>query len=391
MKLWQKGYELNRQVEKYTVGHDPLIDLNLVKYDCIASMAHAKMLNKIGILSNNELTELEKELTNIIKLAQMNKFKIKIEDEDCHTAIENHLIKKLGEIGKKIHTARSRNDQVLTAIRLYSKDNLKEIETSLLEFIETLKKVSMKYEDVEIPGYTHSRKAMPYSVGRYFEAFKEAFEDDMLLLKLAYKINDQNPLGSAAGYGVNLEIDRDLTTELLDFSKTQKNELYCQNSRGKFESIILFALGQIMLDLQKLANDLIQFSMDEFGYFSLPDEFCTGSSLMPHKKNPDVLELIRAKSAVIISYYFQVIGIVKGLLSGYSRDLQLTKEPLMKSFDITLDTLKIMNLIVINLKVNRENCKRACSEEIYSVEKTYNLVKKGRAFRDAYQEVSKKL
>jgi argininosuccinate lyase len=391
MKLWQKGYELNRQVEKYTVGHDPLIDLNLVKYDCIASMAHAKMLNKIGILSNNELTELEKELTNIIKLAQMNKFKIKIEDEDCHTAIENHLIKKLGEIGKKIHTARSRNDQVLTAIRLYSKDNLKEIETSLLEFIETLKKVSMKYEDVEIPGYTHSRKAMPYSVGRYFEAFKEAFEDDMLLLKLAYKINDQNPLGSAAGYGVNLEIDRDLTTELLDFSKTQKNELYCQNSRGKFESIILFALGQIMLDLQKLANDLIQFSMDEFGYFSLPDEFCTGSSLMPHKKNPDVLELIRAKSAVIISYYFQVIDIVKGLLSGYSRDLQLTKEPLMKSFDITLDTLKIMDLIVINLKVNRENCKRACSEEIYSVEKTYNLVKKGRAFRDAYQEVSKKL
>ena len=391
MKLWQKDYELNKQIEKFTVGNDPLIDLKLVKYDCIASIAHAKMLKKIGILSNNELTELEKELKNIIKLAQMNKFKIKMEEEDCHTAIENHLTKRLGKIGRKIHTARSRNDQVLTAIRLYSKDKLKQIETSLLELVETLKKVSMKYKNVGIPGYTHSRKAMPYSVGKYFEAFKEAFEDDMLLLKLAYKINDQNPLGSAAGYGVNLEIDRDLTSKLLNFSKIQNNELYCQNSRGKFESIILFALSQIMLDLQKLANDLILFSMDEFGYFNLPDEFCTGSSIMPHKKNADVLELVRAKSAVINSYYSQLIETVKGLHSGYNRDMQLTKEPLMKGFEITLDTMKIMNMVIANMKVNNENCKKACTKEIYSVDKAYDLVKKGTAFRDAYKKISKKL
>lgn len=391
MKLWQKDYELNKQIEKFTVGNDPLIDLKLVKYDCIASIAHAKMLKKIGILSNNELTELEKELKNIIKLAQMNKFKIKMEEEDCHTAIENHLTKRLGKIGRKIHTARSRNDQVLTAIRLYSKDKLKQIETSLLALVETLKKVSMKYKNVGIPGYTHSRKAMPYSVGKYFEAFKEAFEDDMLLLKLAYKINDQNPLGSAAGYGVNLEIDRDLTSKLLNFSKIQNNELYCQNSRGKFESIILFALSQIMLDLQKLANDLILFSMDEFGYFNLPDEFCTGSSIMPHKKNADVLELVRAKSAVINSYYSQLIEIVKGLHSGYNRDMQLTKEPLMKGFEITLDTMKIMNMVIANMKVNNKNCKKACTKEIYSVDKAYDLVKKGTAFRDAYQKISKKL
>ncbi len=391
MKLWQKDYELNKQIEKFTVGNDPLIDLKLVKYDCIASIAHAKMLKKIGILSNNELTELEKELKNIIKLVQMNKFKIKMEEEDCHTAIENHLTKRLGKIGRKIHTARSRNDQVLTAIRLYSKDKLKQIETSLLELVETLKKVSMKYKNVGIPGYTHSRKAMPYSVGKYFEAFKEAFEDDMLLLKLAYKINDQNPLGSAAGYGVNLEIDRDLTSKLLNFSKTQNNELYCQNSRGKFESIILFALSQIMLDLQKLANDLILFSMDEFGYFNLPDEFCTGSSIMPHKKNADVLELVRAKSAVINSYYSQLIEIVKGLHSGYNRDMQLTKEPLMKGFEITLDTMNIMNMVIANMKVNNENCKKACTKEIYSVDKAYDLVKKGTAFRDAYKKISKKL
>lgn len=382
---------MNKEIEKFTVGSDHLLDMNLVKYDCIGSIAHAKMLYRIGVLSKRELLELEKELKCIIKLAQMKKFKINLEDEDCHSAIENHLTKKLGETGKKIHTARSRNDQVLTALRLYSKDKLQQIETSLLKLIETLKEVSKKYKNVGIPGYTHSRKAMPYSVGKYFEAFKEALEDDLLLLRLAYRINDQNPLGSGAGYGINLEIDRDLTTELLDFNKTQKNELYCQNSRGKFESIILFALSQIMLELQKLANDLILFSMDEFGYFNLPDEFCTGSSIMPHKKNPDVLELVRAKSAVIISYYFQVIDIVKGLHSGYNRDLQLTKEPLMKGCGITLDAMKIMNLVMANLKVNKENCKKGCTKEISSVDKTYDLVMKGNAFRDAYQKISKKL
>jgi argininosuccinate lyase len=391
MKLWQKEYKLDKEIEKFTVGDDPVLDMNLVKYDCIASIAHAKMLNKIKILSQRELSELEKELKHIIRLAQMKKFKINLEDEDCHTAIENHLTKRLGKTGKKIHTARSRNDQVLTAIRLYSKDKLKQVESSLLELTETLKKVSKKFRDIKIPGYTHSRKAMPYSVGKYFEAFKEALEDDLQLVKSAYRINDQNPLGSAAGYGVSLKIDRDLTTKLLGFSKTQKNELYCQNSRGKFESIILFALSQIIQDLQKLANDLILFSMDELGYFYLPDEFCTGSSIMPHKKNADVLELVRANSSVINSYCFQVMEIAKGLCSGYSRDLQQTKEPLIKGFKITLDTMKIMNLVIANLKVNKENCEKACTREIYTVDEANVLVKRGAAFREAYQEIYKKL
>lgn len=382
---------MNKEVEKFTVGNDTLLDMNLVKYDCIASIAHAKMLNKIGILSKSEFLELERELNYIIKLTLMNKFKINLEDEDCHTAIENHLTKRLGRTGKKIHTARSRNDQVLTAIRLYSKDKLKQIESSLLGLIATLKNVSKKYKDVEIPGYTHSKKAMPYSVGKYFEAFKEALEDDLLLIKLAYKLNDQNPLGSVAGYGVNSKIDRDLTTELLNFGKTQNNELYCQNSRGKFESIILFALSQIFQDLQKLANDLILFSMDELGYINLPDEFCTGSSIMPHKKNVDVLELVRANSSVINSCCFQVMEIVKGLCSGYSRDLQLTKEPLIKGFKITLDTMKIMNLVISNMKVNEKNCKKACTMEIYSVDAINDLVEKGTSFREAYQEIYKKL
>lgn len=391
MKLWQKDTELNRQVEEFTVGDDPLLDLELVEYDCKASIAHAQMLKKMGILDAREMKELETELRNIIKLGQRSKFDIKTEDEDCHTAIENHLVKRLGKTGEKIHTARSRNDQVLTAIRLYSKDKLEQTETSLLDLIKILKKSSMKHRNIQMPGYTHSRKAMPYSVGKYFEAFVATLEDDLLLLKLAYKMNDRNPLGSAAGFGVNLKVDRSLTTKLLGFGQTQNNELYCQNSRGKFESITVFALSQIMLDLKRLANDLILFSRDEFGYFHLPDEFCTGSSIMPHKKNPDVLEVVRARSALINSYYFQIIEIITGLHSGYSRDLQLTKGPLMKGFRVTLKTIRIMKLVMAHLEVDSERCQKACTEEIYSAEKAHGLVKKGTAFREAYRKVARDL
>ena len=391
MKLWQKDFKLNRQVEEFTVGDDPVLDLELVEYDCKASIAHAQMLKKMGILNAKEMKELGTELRNIIKHSQRGKFDIKTEDEDCHTAIENHLKKKLGKTGEKIHTARSRNDQVLTAIRLYSKDKLEQTGNSLLDLIKTLKKASMKHRNVQMPGYTHSRKAMPYSVGKYFEAFVESLEDNLLLLKLAYKMNDQNPLGSAAGFGVDLKVDRSLTTKILGFGKTQNNELYCQNSRGKFESITVFALSQIMLDLKRLANDLILFSRDEFGYFHLPDEFCTGSSIMPHKKNPDVLEAVRARSALINSYYFQIVEIIAGLHSGYSRDLQLTKGPLIKGFKVTLETIRIMDLVMAHLKVNKEKCQKACTEEIYSVEKAHGLVRKGIAFREAYRKVSKDL
>lgn len=387
MKLWQKKYNLNKKIEKYTVGNDHLIDLNLVEYDCIASIAHAKMLNKIGIVNKKEFIKIKSQLNNIIKLKKKNKFKIKIEEEDCHTAIENYL----GKLGKKIHTARSRNDQVLTAIRLYSKDKLKKTEVILLSLIKTLDKLNVKHKNIDIPGYTHQRKAMPYTAGKFFEAFKESLEDNITLLKTAYKLNDQNPLGSAAGYGVDLKINKEFTTNLLGFKKIQNNDLYCQNSRGKIESVIIFALSQIMLDLGKLANDLILFSMDEFGYFMLPKEFCTGSSIMPHKHNPDVLELVRAKSAVVSSYLFQVNEIIKNLHSGYNRDFQLIKEPLIKSFNITIDSMKIMDLVLANLKVNKEKCRKACTKDVYSVNKAYDLVKKGMPFRDAYKKISKNL
>jgi argininosuccinate lyase len=390
MKLWQKEIKLDERAEKFTVGIDPAIDLELVKYDCLASIAHAKMLKAVGILSRREALNLERELKNVIALSQSNKFRIRTRDEDGHTAIENYLVRRLGSTGKKIHAARSRNDQVLAALRLYSKDKLRQTEASLLGLISRLAKLRKKFAAVEIPGYTHSRKAMPYTIGKYFGAFADAFRDDILLLRTASRINDQNPLGSAAGYGTGLPIDRRLTTRLLSFRKTQWNELYAQNSRGKFEGIILFALSQIMLDLQKLAQDLILYSMDEFGFFALPPEFCTGSSIMPHKKNPDVLEIARAKFSVVHAHYLRVVDILKGLPSGYHRDLQLTKEPLMSGFRETIETLEIMNIVLAGLKVNRKKCRLACTEEIYSADRAYDLVRKGMPFRDAYQKIARR-
>jgi argininosuccinate lyase len=391
MKLWQKETGLDRRIEKFTVGNDPELDLELVEFDCLASIAHAKMLNAAGVLSAGEARSLEKELRNIIALRRKKKFRISIQDEDCHTAIENHLTRKLGAAGKKIHAGRSRNDQVLTAIRLYSRDQLDHVNDSLHSLIKTLNRMSRRYRNALIPGYTHSRKAMPYTVGKYFAAFSAAFKDDLRLLECVFRLTDQNPLGSAAGFGTTLELDRDLTTRLLGFHKTQKNELYAQNSRGKFESLILSALSQVMIDLQRLAHDLILFSMDEFGFFRLPDEFCSGSSIMPQKKNPDVLEIARANFAVVHSGYLQVIEILKGLPSGYHRDLQLTKEPLIRGFRKTRETVEIMGRVLEDLRVDQDKCRIACTEDIYAADKALEMVKKGAAFRDAYRTIARKL
>ena len=389
MKLWQEKNLRNRCIDEYTAGNDPILDLELVPYDCLASIAHARMLRALKIISAAEARDLEKEFRKIVLLARSGRFKIRPEEEDGHTAIENYLTRRLGRAGKKIHTARSRNDQVLVALRLYSRDRLDETRTALSKLIATLSRLGKTYRFARMPGYTHSRKAMPYSVGRYFRAFAEALKDDLLLIASARRINDQNPLGTAAGFGVPLKIDREMTTKLLGFRRTQKNELYAQNSRGKFEAVILFALSQVMLDLQRLAHDLILFSMDEFGYFVLPERLCTGSSMMPHKKNPDVLELVRGSLAVVHSGYLRVMEILKGLSSGYHRDLQLTKEPLILGFKETLRTIEIVGLVLADLKVDRERCRRACTAEVYATDRVFGLVRKGAAFRDAYREISR--
>lgn len=391
MKLWQKGTRLDPRVEEFTVGRDPELDQALIPYDCRASIAHARMLQSVGLLTAREARALERELKGVVDLWTANKFRIRPGDEDGHTAIENHLVRKLGPAGKKIHTARSRNDQVLTALRLYSRDKMAEVRTAVLELRRALGRLGRRYRSVEFPGYTHSRKAMPYTVGKYFRAFADALGDDLRLLRAAAEVNDQNPLGTAAGYGTSLRVDREMTTKSLGFRRTQTNELYAQNSRGKFESIILCVLSQVMLDLQRLAHDLALYSMDEFGYFRLPAEFTTGSSIMPQKKNPDVLELVRANFAVVHSAYLQTIEILKGLPSGYQRDLQLTKEPLIRGLAETLRTVRIVAVVLGGLTVDVGKCRAACTEEIYAADKALELAQKGVPFRDAYRRVSRRL
>ena len=312
------------------------------------------------------------------------------EQEDCHTAIENFLVNNLGDLGKKIHTARSRNDQVLTALRLYYKDNLGDCKKLINELIQTITEFVNQNGDINFPGYTHTRKAMPSSIGLWGNSFIDAMQDNLKVIELTLEIIDQSPLGTGAGYGVPLKIDRNYTAELLGFKKVQKNPIYTQNSRGKFESSILHVLTLIMFDLNKIASDLILFSLQEFGYFELPEEFCTGSSIMPQKKNPDVLELVRSKYNVVVSYEFQVKNIISNLISGYHRDIQLTKEPTMKGLEITEECLAIMNLIFTKLKVNKENCLKALTEEIYATEQVYKLVEKRIPFREAYKMISQK-
>jgi argininosuccinate lyase len=390
MKLWQKSYTLDKEIEDYTVGNDYLIDKTLVKYDCIASIAHAKMLAKVKLISEKEANKLIKELNNIIKLNHKNKFKITKSQEDCHTAIEQHLTQKLGNTGKKIHTARSRNDQVLVALRLYYKDNLNKVKELANKFISELKKFSGNHKSTPLPGYTHTRKAMPSSISLWTDALIDSMKDNIVLIDTTLKLIDQNPLGTAAGYGLPIKIDRNLTTNLLSFKKTQMNPIYTQNSRGKFESTLVHTLAQIMFDLNKIATDLILFSMPEFNYFTIPDELCTGSSIMPQKHNPDVLELMRAKYHVVASNQFLLSNITSNLVSGYNRDLQLTKKPVIESLNITKNSLKIATLLFSKLKVNQQECKKAMTKELYATEQVYKLVKKGIPFREAYKQIVKK-
>lgn len=390
MKLWEKGTKLDKEIEKFTIGNDYLADQELVEYDCIASIAHAKMLFKIGILKKSEVKKLEKELNAIIALNKKGKFALKQEDEDAHTKIENHLTLKLGALGEKIHTARSRNDQVLAALRLYSRDKLLDLRKKTALLIDALKKLAARNKNVKMPGYTHMRKAMPSSVSLWSGAFAESFGNTIKMLEFVSDFINQSPMGTAAGYGAPLEIDRKFTASLLKFGKIIENPLYAQNSRGKIESLILFAMSYITMDINKLATDLLLFSTEEFGYVKLPDKLVTGSSIMPHKKNPDALELLRAKSAVVDSYLFQIIGIAKSLPSGYNRDLQLTKEPLINGFKTTEECITVMTLVISKISFDRERCEKAMTKELYATEEVYKLVKKGVPFREAYRIIGKK-
>ena len=390
MKLWDKGQPLDALIETFTVGEDPALDLQLVPYDCAASKAHARMLAGIGVLNSQELTDLLAGLDEIVRLHAAGEFEIAVADEDCHTAIENFLTDRCGEAGKKIHTARSRNDQVLTAMRLYEKDADAEITAAVDALIAAIDGQRAKHGDVALPGFTHTRKAMPASIDMWFGAYAAALTDDKKLLAAVADIIDQSPLGSGAGFGVPLEIDREATAKELGFGSVQPT-MYCQNSRGKFEAMLIDAAGQVMGDLARMADDLILLSMPTFGFFALPAELCTGSSIMPHKANPDVLELIRGYRGVVAGASVTVKTICDGLISGYHRDLQLTKGPVMRTLAITSQCLAMMTRVFEALTVDAARCRAAMTDELFATEKVYELVRQGLPFRDAYRQVARDL
>lgn len=390
MKLWQKEYDLNSRIENFTVGEDNLLDQKLVKYDCLASIAHAQMLGELHILTEEEVARLVQELNRIIDLHKAGQFKISKSDEDCHTAIENHLIRELGEPGKKIHTGRSRNDQVLTALRLYYKNEMSVVKELAREFIASVAGFIDRFGSIEMPGYTHSRKAMPSSVGLWAGSFTGSMKDNLILLNTVFHLIDQSPLGTGAGYGVPMKLNRQFTAQKLGFAKVQENAVYVQNSRGKFEASIVHTLAQIMFDMNKIATDLIFFSAEERAFFTLPAEICTGSSIMPHKKNPDVLELLRAQYHVVLAAEMQLKSGSANLISGYNRDMQLSKEPVMKSFTITQESLSILAFVFGKIIVNEENCKRGMTKELFAADEVYRLVASGVSFREAYRQVAQK-
>jgi len=386
-KLWEKDYSTDKLIEEFTVGRDYRLDMNLIPSDCIASMAHARMLNSINILTDDDFSKLKKGLLQIIDDHSKGNFYINLSDEDGHTAIENCLSESCGDAGKRIHTGRSRNDQVVTSVRVFARSMLLEILEAGFSLTETLLSFAEKNRDIPMPGRTHMQTAMPSSVGLWAGAFAEELADDLKMVYNTLEIINQNPLGAAAGYGVPLPLNREMTTELMGFSKVQNNVIYVNNSRGKFESVILDSLDQIGLTLSKMAQDLILFSLPEFGYFKLPDELCTGSSIMPQKKNPDGLELTRSASAVISAASTEVKNIIRSLPSGYNRDFQAAKEPFIKGNRMALMVLRVMDLTIGKLRVKEENLIGGFTSDIHATDAALELVAAGSTFREAYKEV----
>lgn len=389
MKLWDKGYTTDNIVDQFTVGKDRILDLKLAKYDVQASIAHAKMLNKIKVLTNEELSEIIEGLSAIQKTIENDEFIIEDTFEDVHSKIEFELTRIIGETGKKIHTARSRNDQVLVDLHLYVKDEILIIKELMKTLFETLLKLSEQHKEVLIPGYTHLQVAMASSFGLWFSAYAESLIDDIIMLNAAYKISNQNPLGSAAGYGSSFPIDRTMTTELLDFETLKYNSIAAQLSRGKLEKTMAFAMSSVAGTLSKLSMDICLFMSQNFNFIGFPKELTTGSSIMPHKQNPDVFELIRAKCNKIQALPIEISMITNNLTSGYHRDLQLLKENLMDSIDVIKENLEVCNFMLNKIEIKPDILKNDIYDHIYSVEEVNKLVIGGMSFRDAYKKIGK--
>jgi argininosuccinate lyase len=387
MKLWDKGTPVNKAIEDFTVGKDRELDLYLAQYDILGSMAHVTMLESVGLIAKDELPILLKKLKELYSEAAKGNFEIEDGVEDVHSQVEFLLTKELGDLGKKIHSGRSRNDQVLLDLKLFTRDAIKEIVESTTELIDVLLERSNETKDILMPGYTHLQVAMPSSFGLWFSAYAESLIDDLEIMLSAYKVANQNPLGSAAGYGSSFPLDRQMTTDLLGFDKMNYNVVYAQMGRGKVEKIVTFAVGNIAGTLSKLAYDVCLFMSQNFGFVTLPAEFTTGSSIMPHKKNPDVFELIRARSNKLQGVSGQISMIINNLPSGYFRDLQMVKELFLPSFKEMNDSLKIATLALQNMKVNENILDDPKYNYLFSVEAVNKLVLQGVPFREAYKQV----
>ena len=386
-KLWEKNVQMTAEIERFTVGRDREMDLYLAKHDVLGSMAHTTMLETIGLLTAQELEQILAELKNIYATAERGEFVIEDGVEDVHSQVELMLTRRLGDVGKKIHSGRSRNDQVLLDLKLFTRTQLHEIAEEVYNLFEELIAQSNRYKDVLMPGYTHLQIAMPSSFGLWFGAYAESLADDMLFLQAAYRLCNRNPLGSAAGYGSSFPLNRTLTTQLLGFDSMNYNVVYAQMGRGKMERNVAFALASIAGTIAKLAFDACMFNSQNFGFVKLPADCTTGSSIMPHKKNPDVFELTRAKCNKIQSLPQQVMLIMNNLPSGYFRDLQIIKEVFLPAFQELKDCLQMTAYIVNRIEVNEHILDDPKYDFIFSVEEVNRLAASGMPFRDAYKKV----
>jgi argininosuccinate lyase len=387
MKLWEKSIQVNKDVESYTIGRDRELDVYLAPFDVLGSMAHITMLESVGLLDKKELPLLLKELKNIYQQAIDGKFEIEDGIEDVHSQVELMLTRKLGDTGKKIHSGRSRNDQVLVDLKLFTRDRIHMLVDSVSKLIDVLLSQSNKYKDVLMPGYTHLQIAMPSSFGLWFGAYAESLVDDLQVLLAAYKVCNRNPLGSAAGYGSSFPLNRQMTTDLLGFDSMDYNVVYAQMGRGKMERTVAFAIASIAGTLSKLSFDVSLFNSQNFGFVKLPDEYTTGSSIMPHKKNPDVFELTRAKCNKLQALPNDITLIINNLPSGYFRDLQIIKELFIPSFEEMNDCLQMVTRMMGEVNINEQILDDPKYLLIFSVEEVNRLVLEGVPFRDAYKQV----
>lgn len=386
-KLWEKNFEVNKEIERFTVGRDREMDMYLAKYDVLGSMAHITMLESIGLLEKDELEKLLAELRHIYQLCEDGRFSIEKDVEDVHSEVELMLTRKLGDMGKKIHSGRSRNDQVLVDLKLFTRHELMEVVDNVKALFDELIQKSNQYKDVLMPGYTHLQIAMPSSFGLWFGAYAEGLADDMLYLQAAWRMTNRNPLGSAAGYGSSFPLNRQMTTDLLGFDSMDYNVVYAQMGRGKMERNVAFAMATVAGTLAKMAFDACMFNCQNFQFVKLPKECTTGSSIMPHKKNPDVFELIRAKSNKLQSLPQQIMMIMNNLPVGYFRDLQIIKEAFLPAFDELNDCLRMAAYIINKMEVNDHILDNPMYDPMFSVEEVNRLAAAGMPFRDAYKKV----